>query len=106
MILCEPSIASSWCCGGMAGSVTPQGVRLQEKCCGGHRCWGRLGELTPTSRRSHMEGAAASVGNTKKLLEADRAGRKAGLEGPLKAEPGLTRCCAAHCPSARSLSAL
>jgi uncharacterized protein len=38
-----------------------------------------------------MEGAAASVDNSKKLMEALRAGDKAGLEALLSAEPGLLR---------------
>src|SRR5467141_2222959 len=38
-----------------------------------------------------MEGAAASVDNTKKLMEAIRAGDKAGLEALLIQEPGLLR---------------
>jgi ankyrin repeat protein len=38
-----------------------------------------------------MEGAATSVDNTKKLMEAIRAGDKAGVDALLKAEPGLLR---------------
>jgi hypothetical protein len=38
-----------------------------------------------------MEGTAASVDNTKKLMEAIRAGDKAGVDALLRAEPGLLR---------------
>ena len=38
-----------------------------------------------------MEGAAPSVDNTKKLVEAIRAGDKAGVDALLRAEPGLLR---------------
>lgn len=38
-----------------------------------------------------MEGAAAAVDNTKKLMEAIRAGDKAGVDALLSAEPGLLR---------------
>ena len=50
-----------------------------------------------------MEGAAASVDNTKKLLEAVRAGDKAGLEALLQVEPGLLRSTA---PSGSSVMLL
>jgi ankyrin repeat protein len=52
-----------------------------------------------------MEGAAASVDNTKKLLEAIRAGDKAGLEALLKAEPGLLRFAAPNGSSVLLLTA-
>ena len=52
-----------------------------------------------------MEGAAASVDNTKKLLEAIRAGDKAGLEALLKAEPGLLRFTAPNGSSVLLLTA-
>src|ERR1700738_3126870 len=52
-----------------------------------------------------MEGAAASVDNTKKLMEAIRAGNKAGLEALLKAEPGLLRFTAPNGSSVMLLAA-
>src|SRR5260370_4946887 len=52
-----------------------------------------------------MEGAAASVDNTKKLLEAIRAGDKAGLERLLKAAPGLLRFAAPNGSSVLVLTA-
>src|SRR5260221_777073 len=52
-----------------------------------------------------MEGAAASVDNTKKLLEAIRGGDKAGLEALLKAEPGLLRFAAPNGSSVLLLTA-
>src|SRR5260221_8804252 len=52
-----------------------------------------------------MEGAAASVDNTKKLLEAIRAGDKAGLEALLTAEPGLLRFAAPNGSSVLLLTA-
>ena len=52
-----------------------------------------------------MEGAAASADNTKKLMEAIRAGDKAGLEVLLKAEPGLLRFTAPNGSSVLLLTA-
>src|SRR5258708_7267006 len=105
MILCEPSIASSWCCGGMAGSVTPQGVRLQEKCCGGAPRWGRFRGVTPTCRGGQMGGGAGSGRKTKEVLGRDRGGGKDGLEALLKAEPGLLRFAAPNGSSVLLLTA-
>jgi uncharacterized protein len=52
-----------------------------------------------------MEGAAASVENSKKLMEAIRAGDKAGLEALLSAEPGLLRFTAPNGSSLMLLAA-
>jgi ankyrin repeat protein len=52
-----------------------------------------------------MEGAAASVDNKKKLLDAIRAGDKAGLEALLSAEPGLAEFTAPNGSSVMLLSA-
>src|ERR1700738_2063532 len=52
-----------------------------------------------------MEGAAASVDNTKKLMEAIRAGNKAGGEALLSAEPGLLRSTAPNGSSVMLLAA-
>jgi ankyrin repeat protein len=52
-----------------------------------------------------MEGAAAAVDNTKKLMEAIRAGNKAGVEALLSAEPGLLRSTAPNGSSVMLLAA-
>jgi ankyrin repeat protein len=52
-----------------------------------------------------MEGAAASVDSTKKLMEAIRAGDKAGLDALLSAEPGLLRATAPNGSSVMLLAA-
>jgi len=52
-----------------------------------------------------MEGAAASVDNTKKLMEAIRAGDKAEVDALLRAEPGLLRFTAPNGSSVMLLSA-
>jgi uncharacterized protein len=52
-----------------------------------------------------MEGAAASVDNSKKLMEAIRAGDKAGLEALLRGEPGLLEFAAPNGSSAMLLAA-
>jgi uncharacterized protein len=52
-----------------------------------------------------MEGAAASVDNSKKLMEAIRAGDKAGLEALLSAEPGLLEFAAPNGSSVMLLAA-
>jgi uncharacterized protein len=52
-----------------------------------------------------MEGAAASVDNSKKLMEAIRAGDKAGLEELLRTEPGLLRFTAPNGSSVMLLAA-
>jgi len=52
-----------------------------------------------------MEGAAASVDNTKKLMEAIRAGDKAVVDALLRAEPGLLRFTAPNGSSVMLLSA-
>jgi uncharacterized protein len=52
-----------------------------------------------------MEGAAASVDNTKKLMEAIRAGDKAGVDAVLRAEPGLLRFAAPNGSSVMLLAA-
>src|SRR5260370_30690314 len=52
-----------------------------------------------------MEGAAASVDNTKKLMEAIRAGDKAGVDTLLRAEPGLLRFTAPNGSSVMLLAA-
>jgi ankyrin repeat protein len=52
-----------------------------------------------------MEGAAASVDNTKKLMEAIRAGDKAGADALLRAEPGLLRFMAPNGSSVMLLAA-
>jgi ankyrin repeat protein len=52
-----------------------------------------------------MEGAAASVDNTKKLMEAIRAGDKAGVEALLSADPRLLRFTAPNGSSVMLLAA-
>jgi uncharacterized protein len=52
-----------------------------------------------------MEGTAPSVDNTKKLVEAIRAGDKAGLDALLSAEPGLLRFTAPNGSSVMLLAA-
>ncbi len=52
-----------------------------------------------------MEGTAPSVDNTKKLMEAIRAGDKAGVDALLRAEPGLLRFTAPNGSSVMLLSA-
>ncbi len=52
-----------------------------------------------------MEGAAASVDNTKKLMEAIRAGDKPGVDALLRAEPGLLRFTAPNGSSVMLLAA-
>jgi ankyrin repeat protein len=52
-----------------------------------------------------MEGAAASVDNTKKLMEAIRSGDKAGVEALLSADPGLLRFTAPNGSSVMLLAA-
>jgi ankyrin repeat protein len=52
-----------------------------------------------------MEGAAASVDNTKKLMEAIRAGDKAGVDALLIADPGLLRFTAPNGSSVMLLAA-
>jgi hypothetical protein len=52
-----------------------------------------------------MEGTAASVENTKKLMEAIRAGDKAGVDAQLRAEPGLLRFTAPNGSSVLLLTA-
>jgi ankyrin repeat protein len=52
-----------------------------------------------------MEGTAASVDNTKKLMEAIRAGDKAGVDALLRAEPGLLRFTAPNGSSVMLLAA-
>src|SRR3984893_8237597 len=52
-----------------------------------------------------MESAAASADNSKKLMEAIRAGDKAGLEALLRAEPGLLRFAAPNGSSVTLLAA-
>src|ERR1700737_1227321 len=52
-----------------------------------------------------MEGAAAAVDNTKKLMEAIRAGDKAGVDALLNAEPGLLRFTAPNGSSVMLLAA-
>src|SRR5258706_7340628 len=52
-----------------------------------------------------MEGAATSVDNTKKLMEAIRAGDKAGLQAVLNGEPGLLQFTAPNGSSVLLLTA-
>src|ERR1700738_2741846 len=52
-----------------------------------------------------MEGAAAAVDNTKKLMEAIRAGDKAGVDALRSAEPGLLRSTAPNGSSVMLLAA-
>jgi ankyrin repeat protein len=52
-----------------------------------------------------MEGAAASVDNTKKLMEAIRSGDKAGVEALLSVDPGLLRFTAPNGSSVMLLAA-
>src|SRR6266446_4887636 len=52
-----------------------------------------------------MEGTAASADNTKKLMEAIRAGDKAAVDALLKAEPGLLRFTAPNGSSVMLLAA-